>query len=52
MIEVDRRRKLTNNQVRALRELRATGQFTQSALAKMFGISQTQVSLIVRGKSR
>lgn len=48
---VDARRKLTDAQVREIRELKASG-WIQKSLAEKFGVSQTQISLIVRGKSR
>lgn len=48
----DRRCRLTNGQVLAIRELWATGLWTQTWLARRFGVSQPQVSLIVRGGSR
>lgn len=52
MTNVDHRRKLTDGQVLAIRELWTSGRWTQAWLAQRFGVSQTQVSLIVRGRSR
>lgn len=52
MGEMDRRKKLSDADVRGLRALYATGTWTQVGLAKVFGVSAPQISLIVRGKSR
>jgi hypothetical protein len=46
------KRKLTNAQVRELKELHHTGEWTQGRLAKHFGISAMQAGRIVRGESR
>jgi hypothetical protein len=43
--------KLTQEQARVIRELYATGDITQSALGRVFGISQGQISYVVTGKS-
>jgi predicted XRE-type DNA-binding protein len=43
--------KLTWHQVQEIRELYATGRYSQSQLANMFGVTQTPVSLIVRRKT-
>lgn len=42
--------KLSVSDVREIRDVYATGGFTQGMLASDFGISQTQVSRIIRGK--
>lgn len=42
--------KLTNEQVQKIRDLYATGLHSQTALAHEFGISQTQVSRVIRRK--
>jgi predicted XRE-type DNA-binding protein len=42
--------KLTDGRVREMRRLYATGSFSQDRLGRMFGIDQTTVSGIVRGK--
>lgn len=44
--------KLTDAQVTEIRRLYATGNMSQQAIADMFGVCQTHVSLIVRNKSR
>ena len=44
--------KITDAQVKALSSLWKTGLHSQRALAKRFGISQSNVSLIVNGKTR
>lgn len=45
------RAKLTVEQVTLMRELRATGNWTQSALGRKFGVAQQLVSRIVEGKA-
>jgi hypothetical protein len=50
--EVNGSAKVTDEQVGAIREMYATGQFRQIDVARAFGISQIQVSRIVRGESR
>ena len=42
--------KLTEDQVLEIRKLYATGDYTQTALAKMFGVSQDLISRIVNRK--
>ncbi len=44
--------KLTNKHVAKMRDLYARGGVSQSAVARHFGVSQTQVSRIVRRKQR
>lgn len=43
--------KLSDNQVRELRSLYASGDYSQQDLANKFGIHQTAASLIIRGKT-
>jgi len=43
--------KLTESQVVEIRSLYATGRYSQTTLAKMFGVTQTPISLIVRNKT-
>lgn len=43
--------KLTPVQVRSIRGRYATGTISQDALAKMYGVSQIAISLIVRGET-
>lgn len=43
--------KLTEDQVREIRKLYSTGQFSQRKLGRMFSISQTQIKDIVKRKS-
>jgi len=47
----DWNRRLTDEQVRKIRELRANGA-PQDLLAEMFGVSQAQISRIVLGRQR
>lgn len=42
--------KLTEVQVLAIRELYAIGKWTQEELGDMFGVSQSNISLVVRGE--
>lgn len=42
--------KLTAAQVQCIRKMHATGQYSQEALAKAFGVKQPSISIIVRGK--
>lgn len=44
--------KLTDSEVRRIRELYDEGDVSQSALARKFGVSQTYIGLLVRGLSR
>lgn len=46
------RHKVTDAQVREIRRLYATGKHSQQALAKKFGVWQSQISRIVLGKNR
>lgn len=45
------RSKLTEDDVRHMRELYESGEHTQTALAEQFGISPSQVSVIIRRKA-
>ena len=44
--------KITDDQVRAIRDLYASGGYTQHQLALMFGVHQPQISSIVNRRSR
>jgi hypothetical protein len=43
--------KLTDDDVREIRRLYATGKFSQQELARLFGVSQRMIGFIVRRKS-
>lgn len=49
---IDLRRKLTDEQVSEIRTLRYAARWSQDKLAEHFGISQTHVSMILRGRAR
>ena len=44
--------KMSRKEVVVVRKLHATGKFTQSQLARKFGVAQATISLIVRNKRR
>lgn len=44
--------KLSNSQVRKLKEMYASGKYTQGTLAKRFGVHQSHICYIVSGKHR
>lgn len=44
--------KLTDDQVREIRKLNASGEFSQRQLAAMFGVTQPTIGTIVRGITR
>lgn len=44
-------KKLSGDNVKKILELHATGEYTQKSLGVMFGVTQSNISLILRGKS-
>ena len=48
----DRRRKLTDEDVELMRQLRADMGHTYRELAEMFGVSISNVSHVIKGRSR
>lgn len=44
--------KLTNEQVAQIRDMYATGQYTQTALGREFGVVAAHINFIIKGKTR
>lgn len=48
--EANGRAKLTSEKVAKIRKMYASGAYTQRVLGDLFGVTQVQISTIVRGK--